>query len=65
MEQLHKQEVDSVYGKVKFRADGGIELKPPIAVQIQGGKFAMVYPKDVGGSQAAKLIYPLAPWRSR
>jgi hypothetical protein len=39
--------------------------KPPIAVQIQNGKFALVYPKAVGGSQAAKLIYPLAPWRSR
>jgi len=65
MEQLHKQEVDTVYGKVKFRADGSIELKPPIAVQIQGGNFALVYPKDVGGVKAGKLIYPLKPWRSR
>jgi len=65
MEQLHKQEVDTVYGKVKFRADGSIELKPPIAVQIQDGNFILVYPKDVGGVKAGNLIYPLKPWRSR
>ena len=65
MEQLHKQDVQTLYGQVKFAADGGIVQKPPIAVQIQNGKFALVYPKDVGGIQAAKLIYPLAPWRSR
>ncbi len=65
MEQLHKQDVMTLYGQVKFGADGAIVQKPPIAVQIQNGKFAMVYPREVGGVQAAKLIYPLAPWRSR
>ena len=35
-----------------------------IAVQIQQGKFVLVYPRDVSGAQAGKLIYPLAPWRS-
>jgi branched-chain amino acid transport system substrate-binding protein len=65
MEQLHKQEVQTLYGPVKFGADGGIVQKPPIAVQIQGGKFVLVYPSQVGGAQAGKLVYPLAPWRSR
>lgn len=65
MEQLHKQDVQTLYGQVKFGADGAIVQKPPIAVQIQNGKFALVYPREVGGTQAAKLIYPLAPWRSR
>jgi branched-chain amino acid transport system substrate-binding protein len=65
MEQLHKQDVMTVYGRVKFGPDGAIVQKPPIAVQIQGGKFALVYPKEVSGTQATKLIYPLAPWRSR
>ncbi|HEX3176692.1 MAG TPA: amino acid ABC transporter substrate-binding protein [Methylomirabilota bacterium] len=65
MEQLHKQDVMTLYGQVKFGADGAIVQKPPIAVQIQSGKFALVYPREVGGAQAAKLIYPLAPWRSR
>ena len=65
MEQLHKQDVMTLYGQVKFGSDGAIVQKPPIAVQIQGGKFALVYPREVGGAQAAKLIYPLAPWRSR
>jgi branched-chain amino acid transport system substrate-binding protein len=65
MAELHKQDIQTLYGRVKFGADGGIALKPPIAVQIQGGKFALVYPADVGGTKASKLIYPLAPWRSR
>jgi branched-chain amino acid transport system substrate-binding protein len=65
MEQLHKQDVMTVYGRVKFGPDGAIVQKPPIAVQIQGGKFVLVYPRDVSGAQAGKLIYPLAPWRSR
>ena len=50
---------------MKFGADGGIVQKPPIAVQNQGGKFVMVYPAEVGGARASKLIYPLTPWRSR
>ena len=65
MEQLHKQEVQTLYGRVKFGADGAIELKPPIAVQVQGGKLVMVYPKEVEGVQGGKLIYPLAPWKGR
>jgi branched-chain amino acid transport system substrate-binding protein len=65
MQELHKQDVMTVYGRVKFGADGAIVQKPPIAVQIQGGKFVLVYPRDVSGAQAGQLIYPLAPWRSR
>ena len=65
MEQLHKQDIQTLYGQVKFGADGGIVQKPPIAVQVQGGKFVLVYPKEVGGAQAGKLLYPLTPWRSR
>jgi branched-chain amino acid transport system substrate-binding protein len=65
MEQLHKQDVQTLYGQVKFGPDGAIVQKPPIAVQIQNGGFVLVYPREVGGTQAAKLIYPLAPWRSR
>jgi branched-chain amino acid transport system substrate-binding protein len=65
MVELHKQDVMTVYGRVKFGPDGAIVQKPPIAVQIQNGKFVLVYPRDVSGAQAGKLIYPLAPWRSR
>jgi hypothetical protein len=65
MEQLHKQDIQTLYGQVKFGPDGGIVQKPPIAVQIQGGKFVLVYPNEVGGARAGKLVYPLTPWRSR
>lgn len=65
MEQLHRQDIQTLYGQVKFGPDGGIVQKPPIAVQIQGGRFVLVYPREVGGAQAGRLIYPLAPWRSR
>src|SRR2546427_390333 len=49
MEQLHRQDIQTLYGRVKFGADGGIVQKPPIAVQNQGGKFVMVYPADLRG----------------
>lgn len=65
MEQLRKQDIQTLYGRVKFGADGAAVLKPPIAVQIQGGKFVMTYPKDLGGLQSGKLLYPLKPWKSR
>ena len=65
MAEMHRQDIQTLYGQVKFGPDGGIVQKPPIAVQIQGGKFALVYPKEVGGAQAVKLVYPLTPWRSR
>lgn len=65
MGELHKQDVQTLYGRTKFGADGGIVLKPPIAVQIQGGRSVLVYPADVGGTKAGKLTYPLTPWRSR
>lgn len=65
MNELHRIDVMTLYGQVKFGADGGIVQKPPIAVQIQDGKFVMVYPKEIGSLQAGKLIYPLTPWRSR
>jgi hypothetical protein len=34
-------------------------------VQIQGGKFVLMYPKEIAGIQAGSLAYPLGPWRSR
>jgi branched-chain amino acid transport system substrate-binding protein len=64
-EQLHKQDVQTLYGRVKFGPDGAIVQKAPIAVQVQGGKFQLVYPREIGGVQATKLAFPLAPWRSR
>jgi hypothetical protein len=39
--------------------------KPPIAVQIQGGKSVLMYPKEIAGMQAGSLVYPLGPWSSR
>ena len=65
MEQLHKQDIETLYGRVRFGSDGAIVQKPPIAVQIQGGKFVLVYPKEIAGTQAGSLVYPLGPWRSR
>ena len=65
MEQMHKQEIQTLYGKVKFGADGSIALKPPIAVQVQGGKLVMVHPKEIEGVKGAELAYPLKPWKAR
>jgi branched-chain amino acid transport system substrate-binding protein len=58
-DQLRKLDIETVYGRVKFGADGGIVQKPPIAVQIQGGKFVLVFPENVAGTKATKVLYPL------
>src|SRR5262249_6191963 len=47
MEQLHKQDVSTLYGHVKIGADGGNVQKPTDAGQIQGGQFALEYPAGV------------------
>lgn len=65
MEELHKLDLNTLYGRVKFGADGAIVLKSPIAVQVRGGKLVMVYPTEIGGVQGGKLLYPLTPWKSR
>jgi branched-chain amino acid transport system substrate-binding protein len=59
-DQLRKLDIETVYGRVKFGADGGIVQKPPIAVQIQNGKFVLVFPESVAGTRASTLLYPLA-----
>jgi branched-chain amino acid transport system substrate-binding protein len=65
MAELHRQDIETLYGRVKFGPDGGIVQKPPIAVQNQGGKYVLVYPATIGGVQASRMVYPLVPWRSR
>lgn len=64
-DQLHRQDIETLYGRVKFGADGGIVQKPPIAVQIQNGKFVLVFPEAIGGAKAGKLVYPLPAARGR
>ena len=46
MEELHKQNLMTFYGVVKFGADGANEAHPPVAVQIQNGKLVNVFPKE-------------------
>jgi branched-chain amino acid transport system substrate-binding protein len=62
MEQLHKQNLMTFYGVVKFGADGANEAHPPVAVQIQNGKLVNVFPKEA--AEAAPW-YPMKPWKER
>lgn len=62
MEELHRQNLTTFYGIVKFGADGANETHPPVAVQVQNGKLLNVFPKE-----AAEAIpwYPMKPWKKR
>jgi branched-chain amino acid transport system substrate-binding protein len=62
MEELHKQNVTTFYGVVKFGADGANEAHPPVVVQIQNGKLVNVFPKDAA---EAGPWYPMKPWKER
>ena len=62
MEELHKQDLMTFYGTVKFGSDGANEAHPPVAVQVQNGKLVNVFPKE-----AAEMApwYPMKPWKER
>jgi len=62
MEELHKQNLTTFYGVVKFGVDGANEAHPPVVVQIQNGKLVNVFPKDA--AEAAPW-YPMKPWKER
>jgi len=62
MEELHKQDLMTFYGVVKFGPDGANEAHPPVAVQIQNGKLINVFPKEAA---EATPWYPMKPWKER
>jgi len=62
MEELHKQNLMTFYGVVKFGVDGANEAHPPVAVQIQNGKLINVFPKEAA---SASPWYPMKPWKER
>jgi branched-chain amino acid transport system substrate-binding protein len=62
MEELHKGDWNTVYGKIKFGADGANLEHPPIAVQVQNGKLVTVFPKEVAEQP---VMYPAKPWKER
>ena len=62
MEELHKQDLMTFYGVVKFGPDGANEAHPPVAVQIQNGKLINVFPKEAAESTP---WYPMKPWKER
>jgi branched-chain amino acid transport system substrate-binding protein len=62
MEELHKTDVMTAYGRVKFGPDGANVDHPPVAVQVQDGKLATVFPKDAAEKS---LRYPAKPWKER
>src|SRR5207302_10603362 len=51
----------TVVGPVRFRPDG-TGIVPTVFVQWQEGKQELVWPKALG---AARLLYPVPPWRGR
>ena len=60
MEELHKQDLMTFYGVVKFGPDGANEAHPPVAVQIQNGKLVNVFPKEAAETAP---WYPMKPWK--
>jgi branched-chain amino acid transport system substrate-binding protein len=62
MEELHKQDLMTFYGVVKFGLDGANEAHPPVAVQIQNGRLINVFPKEAAEKNP---WYPMKPWKER
>ena len=62
MEEMHKGDWNTVYGRIRFGADGANVDHPPIAVQVQNGKLTTVFPKE--GAEKP-VLYPAKPWKER
>ncbi len=62
MEGLHKLDLNTFYGRVKFDPEGANEAHPPVAVQVQDGKLVNVYPAEAA---EAKPRYPMPAWEQR
>lgn len=62
MEKLHKVNLMTSYGQIRFGEDGANADHPPVAVQIQGGKLINVYPKEAADG---KPLYPMPAWGGR
>ncbi|MFH1241251.1 MAG: amino acid ABC transporter substrate-binding protein [Pseudomonadota bacterium] len=62
MERLHELDLMTFYGQIHFGKDGANVAHPPVAVQVQDGKLANVFPANAA---EAKPRYPMPPWKSR
>lgn len=62
MEELHRIDVDTFYGHIRFGADGANVAHPPVAIQIQDGKRVNVFPTEAA---EAKPRLPFKPWKER
>ncbi len=62
MEELHRVDMDTFYGHIRFGADGANVAHPPVAIQIQDGKRVNVFPADVA---EAEPRLPFKPWKER
>jgi branched-chain amino acid transport system substrate-binding protein len=62
MEELHRMDSMTCYGKIKFGPDGANVDHPPVAVQVQKGKLTTVFPKEWA---SGPVLYPAKPWKER
>lgn len=62
MEELHRVDMDTFYGHIRFGADGANVAHPPVAIQIQDGKRVNVFPTEAA---EAEPRLPFKPWKER
>lgn len=62
MEELHKIDAMTVYGRIKFGPDGANVEHPPVAVHVQNGKFSTVFPQD---AVEKPVWHPAKAWKER
>jgi branched-chain amino acid transport system substrate-binding protein len=62
MEELHRLDMMTFYGRIHFGPHGDNVAHPPVAVQVQDGKLVNVYPPSAAESAPR---YPMAPWGKR
>lgn len=65
VKSLAATDIQTMYGRIKFEKYGKFQNQaklPTFVIQVQKGKFATVWPKDVAGSPA---VFPTPAWNKR
>src|ERR1700686_135513 len=62
---LHEVKLTTAFGPISFDAGGGFQNQnpaPSLVIQVQKGKFVVVWPKDVASGAP---LFPTPPWDKR
>jgi branched-chain amino acid transport system substrate-binding protein len=59
---LERTDLSTFFGPVRFDAAGRNTPKPMLLQQLQGGRYKVVWPREVAWT---RLVHPIPSWEDR